>query len=131
TVHGHALSQLFCFVNLTNVILKPPVGFDIDDATAWDMARAWPRLDSLVLETATDFSHPPSMSLAGLRAFAKHCPKLTSLTIAVDASSVPAFDDSPETRISQLGLRILDVSTSPISDPPAIARFMSALFPAL
>jgi len=130
-IDGHILAKLFCFANLTKIILAPPVGFNIDDATAWDIARAWPKLKILTLTAATDLHHPPGMSLHGLQAFAKHCRELTSLMITFDASTVPPRDDSPDPIISQFSLTSLDVDTSPITDPTAVAQFTSGLFPNL
>ncbi|KAJ7692689.1 hypothetical protein B0H17DRAFT_1132925 [Mycena rosella] len=71
------------------------------------------------------------MTLLELRAFAAHCKDLVSLSINVDSSTVPPFENSPETRISQRRLYSLDVAASPISDPPTVAQFLSGLFPAL
>ncbi|KAJ7100561.1 hypothetical protein C8R43DRAFT_1141304 [Mycena crocata] len=130
-VSGFTLLRLLCFGNLTSVDLRPPVGFDIDDCTAWDIARAWPKLRSLGLQAATDLSHRPSMTLHGLRAFAKHCPDLFGLVIAVDASMVPAFDGSPNTQICQRRLTSFNVSASPISNAAVVARFLSAMFPCI
>ncbi|KAJ6495863.1 hypothetical protein DFH09DRAFT_1448337 [Mycena vulgaris] len=127
-INGHALATLFCFVNLTVLVLRPPVGFDIDDATAWDIARAWPKLTSLTLEAASELHHPTSMTLVGLRAFATHCKGLAHLNITLDASTVPPFDNSPETKISHHQLTRLGVAASPISDAPNVARFISDLF---
>ncbi|KAF8218189.1 hypothetical protein K438DRAFT_2038903, partial [Mycena galopus ATCC 62051] len=131
-IDGFILAKLFCFVNLTNVELAHPVGFDIDDTTAWDIARAWPRVRVLSLTGGTDLRHPscPRMSLLGLKAFANHCPQLVFLAIAFDASTVPSFHDSPGT-ISQSYLTELNVDIAPINDPLAVATFMSALFPSL
>ncbi|KAJ7440297.1 hypothetical protein B0H11DRAFT_2099813 [Mycena galericulata] len=119
-ISGRELAPLFCFVNLTNLWLEPPVGFDIDDSMAWDMAHSWPKLTSLRFTT-----------LHGLRGFAKHCKESRSLTIPLDASTVPPFDNSPETRISQSSLNCLLVGRSPIVDQSAVARFMRRLFPNL
>ncbi|KAJ7259097.1 hypothetical protein B0H12DRAFT_1279178 [Mycena haematopus] len=103
-VDGSILAAALCFVNLTEIILLPPVGFDIDDAMAWDIARAWPRVHYLSLTAATELHHPSSMSLRGLRAFATHCPELTHLSVTFGASTVPSFADSltPELVVSQL-----------------------------
>ncbi|KAJ6545917.1 hypothetical protein DFH09DRAFT_1508912, partial [Mycena vulgaris] len=130
-INGHALAPLFCFVNLIMLVLRPPVGFDIDDATAWDIARAWPKLTSLTLEAASELHHPTSMTLVGLRAFAAYCKDLAYLTITLDASTVPPFDNSPETKISHHQLTTLVVAASPISDAPNVARFISDLFPSV
>ncbi|KAJ7666768.1 hypothetical protein DFH06DRAFT_251102 [Mycena polygramma] len=131
-ISGSLLGPLFCFQNLTSVHLTPSTGFDIDDAAAWDMARAWPQITFLRMTTCcTELGHRTSMTLHGLRAFAKHCANLNKLCITVDASAVPAFDGSPETRLSQRALGTFEVAESPISEPAAVARFLSALFPCL
>ncbi|KAF8218188.1 hypothetical protein K438DRAFT_1796477 [Mycena galopus ATCC 62051] len=131
-IDGSILAALFCFANLTNIELVPPVGFDIDDTVAQDIARAWPRVKFLRLDGGTDLRHPsyPRMTLLGLKAFAKHCRALVSLFIAFDASTVPSFNDSPNT-VPQFSLTFLHVDIAPINDPPAVAAFMSSLFPNL
>ncbi|KAJ7040499.1 hypothetical protein C8F04DRAFT_1310909 [Mycena alexandri] len=130
-IRGPVLALLFCFSNLTTVRLTTPAGIDIDDTTAGDIARAWPKIRSLELGSCTDAHHPSSMTLRGLRAFATYCENLTYLGITLDASTVPPFDNSPATRISQLRLRSLDVAASPIADSTAVSRFVSGLFPGL
>ncbi|KAF8218202.1 hypothetical protein K438DRAFT_1953035 [Mycena galopus ATCC 62051] len=126
------IAALFCFRNLTSINLSPPVGFDLDDAKAWDIARAWPHVKFLFLMAATDLRYPscPRMSLLGLKAFANHCRELVFLSIAFDASTVPSLHGSPE-NVPQLSLTDLYVDMAPINDPPAVGAFMSALFPNL
>ncbi|KAJ7187270.1 hypothetical protein C8R46DRAFT_1184920 [Mycena filopes] len=130
-IGGPTLALLFCFNNLTDVELRTSAGFDIDDTTAGDMARAWPNIKRLELASCTDMHHLSSLTLLGLRYFGIHCPDLISLKITFNASAVPPFDNSPETRISHGRLLSLDVAASPISDPAAVGRFVSALFPNL
>ncbi|KAJ7666761.1 hypothetical protein DFH06DRAFT_1384129 [Mycena polygramma] len=130
-VNGSLLAPLFCFRNITHVYLKAPVGFDLDDVTAWDMARAWPRIKILRLDSSTDLHHSSSMTLHGIRAFAKYCEDLVELKITINATTIPPFDRSPETRLSQPNLHTFNVSGSPISEPYNVARFLSALFPCL
>ncbi|KAJ7666757.1 hypothetical protein DFH06DRAFT_1384116 [Mycena polygramma] len=108
-----------------------PVGFDLDDVTAWDMACAWPRIKFLRLDSSTDLHHSSSMTLHGIRAFAKYCEDLVELKITINATTVPPFDRSPETRLSQTNLHTFNVSGSPISEPYNVARFLSTLFPCL
>ncbi|KAJ6456583.1 hypothetical protein C8R47DRAFT_1029277 [Mycena vitilis] len=127
-ITGHTLAPLFSFKNLILVHLTGPVGFDIDDTPAWDMARAWPKIRSLTLSASTALHHSSSMTLHGLRAFATHCAELRRLAIAFDASTVPPFDSSPAARISQRVLHALHVETSPIGDPPTVAKYLSGLF---
>ncbi|KAJ7666772.1 hypothetical protein DFH06DRAFT_1040271 [Mycena polygramma] len=127
-ITGRTLAPLSAFKNITILHLEGPVGFDIDDTAAWDIARAWPRILSLTLVAGTALHHPTTMTLQGLRAFATHCKELSDLGITVDASTVPPFDSSPEARVSQRALRTLDVAASPISDAPTVAKFLSGLF---
>ncbi|KAJ7622911.1 hypothetical protein DFH06DRAFT_1104944 [Mycena polygramma] len=128
-VDRHSLQTLFCFANLTDLHLQPPVGFDLNDVVAWEMARAWPKLTTLCLDAATDFHYPSSISIHGLRAFAKHCDDLASLSITLDASTVP-LDVSSES-IAQSTLTCLNIGLSPITDPLAVAHVLSELFPNL
>ncbi|KAJ7622916.1 hypothetical protein DFH06DRAFT_1447108 [Mycena polygramma] len=128
-VDGVTLAALFCFTNLTELNLVPPVGFDIDDSTAWEMAQALPKIKSLHLGAATDLHYPSSMSLHGLPAFAKHCGDLENLSINFDASTVPT--DNLSESISQCSLTSLDTNASPITDPLPVAQFMAGLFPNL
>ncbi|KAJ7788929.1 hypothetical protein B0H14DRAFT_3575436 [Mycena olivaceomarginata] len=130
-IDGPILATLFCFGNLTEITLEPPVGFDIDDETVADMARAWPKLKSRCLIASSDLHHPSSMLLNGLCVFANHCYELTYLTIAFDASTVPPFDDSSVTAVSQSSLTSLDVGASPMIHPSLVAQFLSRLFPNL
>ncbi|KAJ7440343.1 hypothetical protein B0H11DRAFT_2099928, partial [Mycena galericulata] len=126
-VGGPEIAPLFYFRNLTELTLEAPVGFDIDDTTALDMASAWPNLKQFRLGSATDLWYPSRMTLHGLCAFAKHCRNLRSLAISMDATTVP----SPDAQISQSALLHLDVGPSSIVDPPTVTRFMSSLFPSL
>ncbi|KAF8216632.1 hypothetical protein K438DRAFT_1797564 [Mycena galopus ATCC 62051] len=97
------------------------------------MARAWPRLKLLCVDAASRVGRPSSnrMTLHAFRGFAKHCNELAHLAIAVDASTVPPSDQSPEMTISQHSLTYLNISTSRITDALAIAPFLSGLFPNL
>ncbi|KAJ7622917.1 hypothetical protein DFH06DRAFT_1231283 [Mycena polygramma] len=128
-VDRHSLQTLFCFANLTDLHLQPPVGFDLNDVVVWEMARAWPKLTTLCLDAATDFHYPSSISIHGLRAFAKHCDDLAFLTITLDASTVPP--DISSENISQSSLTSLDIGLSPITDSLAVAQVLSGLFPNL
>ncbi|KAJ7787076.1 hypothetical protein B0H14DRAFT_2955308, partial [Mycena olivaceomarginata] len=109
-ISGHILTPLYPFTNLAVLILVSPVGFDIGDAAAWDMAPAWPNLVRLVLESATEVHYPSTMTLHGLRAFAEHCKALKFLAITVNGFTVPPLDNSPQMRIPQRQLCSFDVA---------------------
>ncbi|KAJ7664059.1 hypothetical protein B0H17DRAFT_304113 [Mycena rosella] len=126
------IEPLFPFANLVTVSLIHPVGFDLDDATILKMARSWPRLQSLFL-TARPFHHMPSrVTLEGVYAFAEHCPRLRTLGITVDATSVPKIRiDKEQPRVTQLTLATLHVALSLIGNAGRVAVFLSAIFPEL
>ncbi|KAK7029910.1 hypothetical protein R3P38DRAFT_2932342, partial [Favolaschia claudopus] len=128
------LAILFPFTNLTDVTLEAPVGFFIDDATAWDIARAWPKLEHLVLLTrweAESENLSAIMSIHALGAFATHCPKLVRLGLtAFDARDVALPVDRDVVQ-SESPLEDLDVGISPLRDPVAVAQFLATIFPNL
>ncbi|KAF8180774.1 hypothetical protein K438DRAFT_1976594 [Mycena galopus ATCC 62051] len=126
-VDGRRLAVLCCFANLTRILLRTPLGFDVDDTTAWSMARAWPRLRSLALQKSSYCHHPFSVTLVGPKAFATHCRELVYLGITFDASTVPPLGNIS----AQSSLTGLAVGVSTITDAPAVAEFLVALFPNL
>ncbi|KAJ7756649.1 hypothetical protein B0H16DRAFT_1826120 [Mycena metata] len=77
------LKPLFSFGNLVSVRLAYPVGFDIDDAVVRNMARAWPRLEALILPHHHPHHLPPiRVTLAGVYSLAKYCPLLERPTMS-------------------------------------------------
>ncbi|KAK7035704.1 hypothetical protein R3P38DRAFT_2908703 [Favolaschia claudopus] len=132
-VDGPTLAVLFPFQNLTELRLQAPLGFLIDNSTAWDMARAWPHLRRLHLAAKAGAPcHNPHgiMSLHALTAFARYCPELTSLTLTTFDARTLLIADSMHT-VSQSSLEFLDVGTSPLRDSLAVALFLHAVFPKL
>ncbi|KAF8142805.1 hypothetical protein K438DRAFT_1877402 [Mycena galopus ATCC 62051] len=137
-VHGAQLRPLFSFHDLTSIRLSAPAGFDLNDDAIGDIARAWPNIRTLKL-VASDHAHVQSnMTLGGLLHFARYCPKLTSLSISLDATAVPTFEplktntkQKERKRVRQVCLSELDISQSPIAEPLVVAAFLSSIFPKL
>ncbi|KAJ7681115.1 hypothetical protein B0H17DRAFT_1138682 [Mycena rosella] len=50
---GHPLRPLFAFNHLTTLHIRVPSGYELDDATISDMARAWPCIEIIVLRCPT------------------------------------------------------------------------------
>ncbi|KAJ7149489.1 hypothetical protein C8R43DRAFT_1236499 [Mycena crocata] len=135
SVDLQALQPLLCFNNLVEVQLADGVGFDLDDAAVEALARACPRLEHLSLRDAgLEYLPWAHVTLAGLVAFAKHCPQLQSLGLAVNATVVPERG-TVDIMIRQNSLAILEVSNLPITaeihDERGVAEFLSITFPAL
>ncbi|KAJ7254225.1 hypothetical protein C8J57DRAFT_1076394 [Mycena rebaudengoi] len=129
--NGHTISPLLCFSRIQKLDLESPGGFKLDDATAWDMARAFPELRQLSLRSSTRVHCTHSLTLHGLRAFATHCPELWSISIAFDATVIPPAANCATPDIFQTELTYLFLVASPISSPPHVARFLSGIFPNL
>jgi hypothetical protein len=125
-----ALRPLFAFTNLTTVLLRPYFGFDIDDNTVTEMAKAWPRVEELTLTFGMD-QHlalvRTEVTLNGVREIARHCSNLRELELFFDATNVPRLDAA----IQQTSLIRLEVACSPISSSGPTAIFLSHLFPNL
>ncbi|KAJ7466160.1 hypothetical protein B0H11DRAFT_59099 [Mycena galericulata] len=129
-VRSQTLLPLFMFGHLTRVTLSAPVGFDLDDTAAADVARAWPRITYLTLGAIHSMHVPSRMTLCALLSFAKFCPCLCHLQLQLDATVVPQWDaqKSDKKRPRQKTLTSLDVLGSPVGPPLAVAAFLSSIF---
>ncbi|KAJ6476210.1 hypothetical protein C8R45DRAFT_934823 [Mycena sanguinolenta] len=128
---GDILCPLFAFTNLIDVSLSHPVGMDLDDVLVREMARAWPRIESLELPPARFHRIHPHVTLHGIYAFAQHCPRLRMLHLAFDATAVPEIQVGTNEKVSQRSLDKLNVAHSPIRESTLVAKFLSKIFPEL
>jgi hypothetical protein len=114
---------------MVTVTLGQPFGFDLHDGDIFDLAMSWPRLKSLSL--GGNYA-PSCVTLRALYAFAQHCPSLSYLEIALDAT-VPAGleSDGSEGRTCQTNLTKIYFDYSSIASAPPVAAFLSATFPKL
>ncbi|KAJ7661760.1 hypothetical protein B0H17DRAFT_1212157 [Mycena rosella] len=85
------------------------VGISFDNDTIAEMACAWRRIEVLNLSS--------------------YCPHLSRLCITFDGTIIPDTATAP--CIPQESLKHLEVEHSAISTPISVARFLSAIFPAL
>ncbi|KAJ6512537.1 hypothetical protein C8R45DRAFT_960672 [Mycena sanguinolenta] len=129
-VTSDALRPLLKFRALQEISLAPPGGISLDDAGIEALARAWPHIWSVRLPGSGYRGTPPRVTLGGIRAFARHCPRLLFLATPFDASVVP--DEGvvlPDER--NTAVRFLDVDDAVLVDPAAVALYLSSLFPNL
>ncbi|KAJ7192801.1 hypothetical protein GGX14DRAFT_593841 [Mycena pura] len=127
-IRPQSLRSLFCFVNLTSVSISTAMGIDLDDSTVTDMARSWPYIQCLELQSY--FGHVvlrPRATLQCLEAFPKYCPHLTMLCLTFDATVIP----TSQAGLSLQCLRVLRVDASPISTALPVAQFLKHNFPSL
>ncbi|KAJ7720525.1 hypothetical protein B0H16DRAFT_1432351 [Mycena metata] len=124
-----ALKPLFCFTNLVHVSIMTPVGYLLDDGAVSELAVAWPNIEELHLQALDHKQH--TATIVGLKAFAKHCPKLRTLEMPFNALAVvlPTLRRIEErVRILHPALVSLDVAQSPIDNALEVAREISGSF---
>ncbi|KAJ7605444.1 hypothetical protein DFH06DRAFT_1385070 [Mycena polygramma] len=118
---------LLSFGNLTHLSLASTLAlFDFDDELVSQMAHAWPRIETLDLSASFPV-HTPRTTPACLLSFARHCPRLFSLTMAFDGTAIPMTH--PGTHAHQERLHRLTVENSPITNAFAMAQFISDEIP--
>ncbi|KAK7020359.1 hypothetical protein R3P38DRAFT_3272166 [Favolaschia claudopus] len=131
----HSIQLLFCFANLTTVSITSHLGFHLNDEELKTVAVAWPCLQVLHLRCGELAPYDkPGLSLHSLSTLAKYCVSLKTLTLSLDATSVPDLPSitTAHQPTPQLALRHLDVDRSPISAPSIyVARFLFSFFPNL
>ncbi|KAJ7488374.1 hypothetical protein FB451DRAFT_1529686 [Mycena latifolia] len=87
-MRSSTLRILCCFANIRSLRIGVPLAFELDDATVLDIARAWPRLEDLELNSFCT-SIKSQVTIQGLCSFAQHCPRLAILRMSFGASTVP------------------------------------------
>jgi hypothetical protein len=103
----------------------------VDNALIKDIALAWPRLRQFTLDSRMDWRS--SVNLEGLLHLAQHCRALISVNLQFDVSLPINRTDSERlsSEICNDSVVYLFVRLSPIVDPPAVASFLSNVYPNL
>ncbi|KAL1758678.1 hypothetical protein FB107DRAFT_206689 [Schizophyllum commune] len=121
------IQPLLFYQNLAQVILA----FNTVSLTDGDvalLARSWPRLRSLSLESAS--TAQSRITLPGILAFAQYCPGLGFPRLSIDATERRAIDSAniafPR---AHHRLRTLYLDNSELSSPGYVASFLTRFFP--
>ncbi|KAJ7658623.1 hypothetical protein DFH06DRAFT_1327197 [Mycena polygramma] len=131
-IQPDTLTLLICFKNLTFLDITCAFGFDLDDDTVSQMARAWPQIQTLRLAGILPSTSRPRATLASLCSIARHCPRIVTLTLAFDGSVIPSpCAASPGVVVRNESLRQMNVLHSPITTPITVGRFLFGVFPNL
>ncbi|RDB28159.1 hypothetical protein Hypma_001333 [Hypsizygus marmoreus] len=131
-----SLRGLFVFINLSAVQLEIAGGFDLDDAGIEEMARAWPRLESLWLRTGAATPHQrPRLTLRALVILARECPALATLGVGYLDATMDALNaarsfagDRP---VVNKHVYSIDIRHSPIDDIQQVGLFLCTVFTGL
>jgi hypothetical protein len=125
----NTLHILFAFANLEVLSITTLISFaNVDNALIKDMASAWPSLKTLDIQYFGTSSHTTNVTLHGLLPLAS-CSSLKQLSINLDATIHNEFPHlRPGRGVSNTSLLYLAVGQSPITDPYAVASFLSDVF---
>ena len=128
----NTLRLLFSFSNLEELDIRTTISFvKVDNALVKGMTLAWPRLKSLQLQPAYTLEGTTSVTLDGLLPFAS-CSTLKTLSINLDSTIVDSCTRlKPGKSVCNSPLASFVLGEPPISDPCAVASFLSDAFPNL
>ncbi|KIJ08722.1 hypothetical protein PAXINDRAFT_102468 [Paxillus involutus ATCC 200175] len=112
-------------------------GLVLDDHLLDDMAKSWPMLKELFITNACS-PLPSNATLNGLVPFSRHCPKIATLQLQLDAREVPAFVNTTDASWDECRegertavLLCVEATESAILDPTSVASFLLNLFPGI
>ncbi|KAH9945542.1 hypothetical protein B0H21DRAFT_433315 [Amylocystis lapponica] len=126
TIRLHTLSPLLTLHRLEKLEVSSS-HLELTNEDIEKIAIAFPELHTLALMPTHASDRIPLVTLEGLIPLLRHCPRLETLRIALNAiASSPNPTVFSESRIPQSSLRQFDVADSPIGSPAAVAAFLSA-----
>ncbi|OAX38269.1 hypothetical protein K503DRAFT_866266 [Rhizopogon vinicolor AM-OR11-026] len=134
SVSAAVFQPLYAFRNLRELNFKVEYDVQLDDATLLQMAKAWPLLEELVIRGEYSASTPHNITPNAFVSLLQHCPRLTSIGIALDWSDVDRRDISseiPYQGFSHNALSEADFGSSRIRHVTGVAAFLSAIAPKL
>ncbi|KAJ7725029.1 hypothetical protein B0H16DRAFT_1736327 [Mycena metata] len=133
TITLHTFQPLLSFANLAHANIQLNAGFQLGDECVARIAEAWPLIETLRLTLPYEAKRAvaSSITIAGLQAFAQHCPLLESLGLTLDGTIQPPKFKSTAAVAHQELLRFIDVGISILTSPEDAAEFLSTVFPSL
>ncbi|KAI5823947.1 hypothetical protein K523DRAFT_316135 [Schizophyllum commune Tattone D] len=128
TLRLEQLEPLSSF-HLQGVRIGTTRGPSLTDADYATVASWWPNLNALRLSCSCHYrtdDDVPAATLNALTVIVSGCPDLEYLDIPIDARIVPSVPSVQHGSLWRLG-----VNDAPITDPEAVAAFLSSLLPEL
>ncbi|OAX35213.1 hypothetical protein K503DRAFT_773729 [Rhizopogon vinicolor AM-OR11-026] len=130
SISAVTFEPLCAFRNLRELDFSPGYGVALDDATLLQMAKSWPLLE--IFRITGKYTH--AVTINSFVSLLQHCPRLTSVGIAIDWSAVDRRgipSDIPYQGFTHNALSRADFSNSLIRHAITIAAFISAIAPKL
>ncbi|KAH7908352.1 hypothetical protein BJ138DRAFT_371077 [Hygrophoropsis aurantiaca] len=126
------LRPLLSFSKLEHLRLNVICSVDLNDDNLTELANAWPRLKTLVLNEYNGWQRTSGISFTGLATLLRACPLLEELALSIDAtqltfaSTTRSGEEIRNDKITTIGL-----GDSTIDNPAAVASILRGLFRAL
>ncbi|TRM69652.1 hypothetical protein BD626DRAFT_624979 [Schizophyllum amplum] len=123
------LAPLARFADVETLEIETSQGHALSDADCATISSWWPHLRGLNLSRPGRFrsdQDTPTCTLRAVADVARLCPDLEILVLPIDARAIPDILISPQCKLT-----VLKALDSLIVDPPAVASFLSSLFPEL
>ncbi|KAF6751739.1 hypothetical protein DFP72DRAFT_1172138 [Ephemerocybe angulata] len=125
----YTLTPLHPLTSLRSLTLSPARTVLMDNTTLHDLSRAFPHLEALHLQEPTTES-APTITLLGLLHLLSGCPRLSALTLRLDARETPPFLDCKGFRAHTHPIA-LNFQSSPMANASQLAQFLILYIPAL
>jgi hypothetical protein len=125
---------MYAFRNLRQFHFEVEHDVGLHDATLMQMGEAWPLLEDLAIIAEPSTLGPHYITPNGLVSLLQHCPRLSSIHIAMDWSAVDRLDLSPDIPYEGFAhktLKCADFGSSTIRHATGVAAFISAIAPKL
>lgn len=119
---------LFALVSLKHINLQFDVSANLRDSWYNDAAANWPCLESMSISSPNMGPIKAKMTLAGLIPLVKHCMKLESVRLRVDAQP---FDPTQVEEVSNTNIQKLCLETYIIPSPGEVFNSLIRIFPNL
>lgn len=131
-LRAHDFDALMKFKSLESITIETDCSTeDLDDSLLETMANSWPNLVHLALTNCWSKNPPSQCTLRGILHLVRSCPNLLSLAIAFQASTETSWNGRPGGGVVNEHMKELVVGRSPMTDPHALASFLSDVFPNL
>ncbi|KAJ8592381.1 hypothetical protein M405DRAFT_931524 [Rhizopogon salebrosus TDB-379] len=134
SISAATFGPLCAFWNLRSLDFESLYDVQLDDTTLIQMAKAWPLLEVLLIHGKIGQWADHNITPNALVSLLQHCPRLVSVTIGMNWSTVDRCGISseiPYQGFAHGALSCADFQASTIRHPTRIAAFLSAIAPRL
>jgi len=127
---------LLALPSITSFKLDVPCAILLDDAGLTTLAKHWPNLTELLINQDRGWGPLNHITHQGLLNLLSHCSDISRFSLCVDFSDIDVSNSRlsgsrPSNGVTNERCNVADFVTSTITNPVAIAAFLSDIFPNL